>query len=100
MESGHADSTCATPQGEARRDDAHRMLIVLSVLSIIGGVAVTRLNTVAFKMDAAARVAHTAVQQAQRLALTRQFDVIVSFDQPDAPHPHWRGREQRWPVGA
>jgi prepilin-type N-terminal cleavage/methylation domain-containing protein len=57
------------------------MLIVLSILSILGGVAVTRLNTVAFTQDAAARVAHTAVQQAQRLALTRQFDVIVSFDQ-------------------
>ena len=57
------------------------MLCVLGILSIIGGVAVTRLNTVAFKMDAAARVAHSTVQQAQRLALTRQFDVIVSFDQ-------------------
>jgi prepilin-type N-terminal cleavage/methylation domain-containing protein len=57
------------------------MLIVLSILGIIGGVAVTRLNTIAFKMDAAARVAHAAVQQAQRLALTRQFDIIVSFDQ-------------------
>lgn len=57
------------------------MLIVLSILGIIGGVAVTRLNTVGFKMDAAARVAHSAVQQAQRLALTRQFDIIVSFDQ-------------------
>jgi hypothetical protein len=31
-------------------------------------------------MDAAARTTHAAVQQAQRLALTRQFDVIVSFD--------------------
>jgi prepilin-type N-terminal cleavage/methylation domain-containing protein len=56
------------------------MLCVLGILSIIGGVAVTRLNTVAFKMDAAARVAHSTVQQAQRLALTRQFDVIVSID--------------------
>jgi prepilin-type N-terminal cleavage/methylation domain-containing protein len=58
------------------------MLMVLSILGIIGGVAVTKLNTVAFKMDAAARVAHTTVQQAQRLALTRQLDVIVSFDEP------------------
>lgn len=56
------------------------MMMVLSVLSIIGGVAVTKLNTVAFKMDAAARIAHSAVQQAQRLALTRQLDVIVSID--------------------
>jgi prepilin-type N-terminal cleavage/methylation domain-containing protein len=57
------------------------MVCVLAILSIIGGVAVTRLNTVAFKMDAAARVTHSTVQQAQRLALTRQFDIIVSFDQ-------------------
>jgi type II secretory pathway pseudopilin PulG len=56
------------------------MITALTVVSIIGGVAITRLNTVAFKMDAAARVTHAAVQQAQRLALTRQFDVIVSFD--------------------
>jgi prepilin-type N-terminal cleavage/methylation domain-containing protein len=57
-------------------------MMALAVMGIIGGVAVTRLNTVAFKMDAAARVAHTTVQQAQRLALTRQFDVIVSIDLP------------------
>jgi type II secretory pathway pseudopilin PulG len=56
------------------------MVTVLAVVGIIGGIAITRLNTVAFKMDAAARVTHSAVQQAQRLALTRQFDVIVSFD--------------------
>lgn len=56
------------------------LMMALSVAAIIGGVAITRLNTVGFKMDAAARVAHSAVQQAQRLALTRQFDVIVSFD--------------------
>jgi prepilin-type N-terminal cleavage/methylation domain-containing protein len=58
------------------------MVMVLAILGIIGGVAITRLNTVSFKMDAAARVAHTSIQQAQRLALTRQFDVIVSFDEP------------------
>jgi prepilin-type N-terminal cleavage/methylation domain-containing protein len=56
------------------------LMIVLAMLGIISGIAITRLNTVGFKMDAAARVTHTAVQQAQRLALTRQFDVIVSFD--------------------
>jgi type II secretory pathway pseudopilin PulG len=56
------------------------LMVALSVAAIIGGVAITKLNTVGFKMDAAARVAHSAVQQAQRLALTRQFDVIVSFD--------------------
>jgi hypothetical protein len=50
-------------------------------MGIIGGLAVTRLKTIAFKQDAAARIAHSALQQAQRLALTRQFDVIVSFDQ-------------------
>ena len=58
------------------------IMIVLTMLAIIGGIAITKLNTVGFKMDAAARVAHSAVHQAQRLALTRQFDVIVSFDAP------------------
>jgi prepilin-type N-terminal cleavage/methylation domain-containing protein len=56
------------------------LMVVLAVLSVLSGIAITRLNTVGFKMDAAARVTHAAVQQAQRLALTRQFDVIVSFD--------------------
>jgi prepilin-type N-terminal cleavage/methylation domain-containing protein len=56
------------------------LMVVLAVLSVLSGVAITRLNTVGFKMDAAARTTHAAVQQAQRLALTRQFDVIVSFD--------------------
>ena len=56
------------------------LMVVLSVISVLSGIAITRLNTVGFKMDAAARVTHAAVQQGQRLALTRQFDVIVSFD--------------------
>jgi prepilin-type N-terminal cleavage/methylation domain-containing protein len=56
------------------------LMTVLAVLSVLSGIAISRLNTVGFKMDAAARTAHAAVQQAQRLALTRQFDVIVSFD--------------------
>jgi prepilin-type N-terminal cleavage/methylation domain-containing protein len=58
------------------------VVTVLAILGIIGGVAITRLNTVAFKMDAAARITHSTIQQAQRLALMRQFDVIVSFDEP------------------
>lgn len=57
------------------------MATALAVLGIMSGIAITRLNTIGFKMDGAARVTHAAVQQAQRLALTRQFDVIVSFDQ-------------------
>jgi prepilin-type N-terminal cleavage/methylation domain-containing protein len=56
------------------------LMTVIAVLGILSGIAITRLNTVGFKMDAAARTTHAAVQQAQRLALTRQFDVIVSFD--------------------
>ena len=56
------------------------MLIVLVIISIIATFAYPRVNFTQFQVDAAARSVRMALQNAQRLAVTRQFDVIVGFD--------------------
>lgn len=56
------------------------MLIVLVIISIIATFAYPRVNFTQFQVDAAARSVRIALQNAQRLAVTRQHNVIVSFD--------------------
>ena len=57
------------------------LLAVLSIVAIIALFAFPRVNFTQFQVDAAARGVRMTLQNAQRLAVTRQFDVVVSFDQ-------------------
>ncbi len=57
---------------------------VLAIIGILAMVAYPRINVVAMNQDAAARQVRTTIQKAQRLAVTRQFDVVVSFDTANA----------------
>ena len=57
------------------------MLAVLALIAIIALFAFPRVNFTQFQVDAAARGVRMTLQNAQRLAVTRQFDVVVSFDQ-------------------
>lgn len=56
------------------------ILMVLTIIGIMAAVALPRLNTRGFHADAAARGVRGTLQVAQRTAVARQFDVIVSFD--------------------
>jgi type II secretory pathway pseudopilin PulG len=57
------------------------LIIVVVIIGIICGFAFPRVNYTQFQMDAAVRVVRMTVQNAQRLAVTRQYNVVVSFDQ-------------------
>jgi prepilin-type N-terminal cleavage/methylation domain-containing protein len=57
------------------------LLVVLAIISIIAAFAYPRVNFTQFQVDGAARSVRMALQNAQRLAVTRQYDVVVSFDE-------------------
>lgn len=56
------------------------MMIVLIIMGILGSMIARGINAGPYRLDAAARVVRSAMQQAQRTAILRQYDVIVSFD--------------------
>jgi prepilin-type N-terminal cleavage/methylation domain-containing protein len=56
------------------------LIVVMAMLSIIAAMGLPRLNTVKYKADAAAQLTKTLLQNAQREAITRQSNVILSID--------------------
>jgi prepilin-type N-terminal cleavage/methylation domain-containing protein len=56
------------------------MMIVVVLLSLVSALALPKINLAQFKSDDAVRLVRTTLQKAQRLAITRQYDVIVVFD--------------------
>ena len=56
------------------------LMIVLAIIGIIAAFAYPKVNFTQFRVDAAARTVRAALQNAERLAVTRQYDVVVSFD--------------------
>lgn len=56
------------------------LIVVLIMVGIIAGMAVPRLNYEKYRADAAMRTVRTVLQGAQRNAIMRQTNVVVSFD--------------------
>jgi prepilin-type N-terminal cleavage/methylation domain-containing protein len=56
------------------------LMIVISVMAIVGAMALPRLRISSYRADAAMTTLQTVLQQAQRSAIVRQADVMVSFD--------------------
>jgi prepilin-type N-terminal cleavage/methylation domain-containing protein len=56
------------------------MMIVMVIMGVLGSMIARGINSGPYRMDAATRVVRSAMQQAQRTAILRQYDVIVSFD--------------------
>jgi len=56
------------------------LLIVVSIVGILAALAFPRLRSVQYDADAAMQTVRSALQQAQRFAIVRQTDVMVSFD--------------------
>lgn len=56
------------------------IMIVVSLMAIVGAMALPRLRISSFRADAGMRALQATLQQAQRSAIVRQTDVMVSFD--------------------
>lgn len=56
------------------------ILMVVTVMGILAALALPRLRSASFDADAGMRTIQSTLQQAQRAAIVRQTDVMVSFD--------------------
>jgi type II secretory pathway pseudopilin PulG len=56
------------------------LVMVMIVVGIIAAISVPRINMLSYKSDATARAVRGALQIGQRNAITRQSNVVVSFD--------------------
>lgn len=56
------------------------VLIVVTLIGILSAIAIPRIRLSGYNADAGMRAAQGALQQAQRSAIIRQMDVMVSFD--------------------
>lgn len=56
------------------------LLMVVAIISLVAAWAIPRLDFNRYRADAAGRLARSLLQTAQRNAITRQSNVIVSFD--------------------
>jgi prepilin-type N-terminal cleavage/methylation domain-containing protein len=56
------------------------MLIVLTLMAALAGIAMPRLDYVGMRLDGNARAVRGVLQQAWRLSIQKQHDVIVNFD--------------------
>jgi prepilin-type N-terminal cleavage/methylation domain-containing protein len=81
-------------------------LIVVTIVGILAALAMPRLRAAQFDADAGMRTVQSALQQAQRFAIVRQTDVMVSFDTAgkririvydvNNNHQYDAGEEVRW----
>lgn len=55
-------------------------MVVVVIAGMMVSLAIPRIDTTKFKADAIATIVRTTLQTAQRQAITRQHDMVVSFD--------------------
>src|ERR1041385_4429417 len=56
------------------------MMVVLVIAGMMIALAIPRVDTTKWRADAIATIVRTTLQYAQRQAITRQHDMVVSFD--------------------
>ncbi len=56
------------------------LVMVMIIIGLIAAMSVPRINMSGYKSDASARAVRGALQVAQRSAITRQSNIVVSFD--------------------
>jgi prepilin-type N-terminal cleavage/methylation domain-containing protein len=57
------------------------MLIVVTLIGLLAGIALPRVDYARYRVDSAMRGVGTALIGAQRWAVTRQHDVVILFDE-------------------
>lgn len=70
----------ARPTRGRRAFTVVELMIVIVMIAIVCTFALPKVNFTQFRVDAGARTVRTALQMASRLAVMRQYDVVVSFD--------------------
>ena len=70
----------APPSSLRRGFSVVELLIVCAIVGIFATLAYPRVNFTQFQVDSGARTVRVSLQNAERLAVTRQYDVVVSFD--------------------
>ena len=56
------------------------MMVVVVITGMMVALAIPRVDTTKWRADAIATIVRTTLQYAQRQAITRQHDMVVSFD--------------------
>ncbi|MEP6494023.1 MAG: prepilin-type N-terminal cleavage/methylation domain-containing protein [bacterium] len=56
------------------------MMVVVVISGMMIALAIPRIDTTRYKADAVGQIVRTTLQNASRTAVTRQHDMIVSFD--------------------
>jgi prepilin-type N-terminal cleavage/methylation domain-containing protein len=56
------------------------LVIVLVIMGVVAAMTIPRLNLSSNRVEAIAQQVRSVFQTSQRTSLTRQFDVIISFD--------------------
>jgi hypothetical protein len=65
-------------------------MIVVAISGMMIALAIPRIDTTKYKADAVAQIIRTTLQNASRTAVTRQHDMIVSFDTVgERVRQHW-----------
>ena len=76
--------TVMTPRAFRRRAfTLIEILMVLALIGIVGGWAVSRVNLSSYRLDAAVRMLQNLVIGAQQTAITRNVEVTLRFDRTD-----------------
>lgn len=80
MDRGHTMSTIELTSDRRTGSALIETIFVVILIAILAALAVPKINLPGFRANGSARQARMALQVAQRLAVTRQYNVIVSFD--------------------
>jgi len=60
------------------------LLIVVLLVSLVAVIAAPRINLTRFRVEGGMRAVQSVMLGAQRMAVTRQHDIVVLFDAPNA----------------
>ncbi len=84
MPVGHRDLSChrcRCGRGAARAGfSLIELLMTLALIGVVVALALPRINTQHYRVEAAVRTVATALLAAQQQAVVRQHDVVVAFD--------------------